>query len=224
MKNPVSDLFGKSPIKPLQEHMSVVTECTTRLEMFLAASSENNWQEAENVYQQIRILENQADDMKRVFRRNMPNSLFLPVPRTDLLELITIQDKVANMARDIAGIMLGRKMQVPPLLQDDFATFLHSSVYVAEQAQRAINELDELLESGFRGKQIGIVSKLIEQLDSREGAADENERNIRRKLLSLENELPPVEVMFLYKIIEKIGDLANSAQRVGSRLQLLLAR
>jgi uncharacterized protein Yka (UPF0111/DUF47 family) len=30
--------------------------------------------------------------------------------------------------------------------------------------------------------------------------------------------------MFLYKIIDNIGELANTSQRVGSRLLLLLAR
>ena len=224
MKNPVSDLFGKSPIKPLQEHMSVVTQCAAMLETFLAATVAEDWAQAENTYQQIRELENRADDLKRQFRRNMPNSLFMPVPRTDLLELITIQDDVANTARDIAGIMLGRKMVVPAMLNDDFSAFISSAVNVARQAQRAINELDELLESGFRGKEIDIVSDMIQQLDSREGTADDNERNIRHKLQSIEDEMPPIQAMFLYRIIDMTGDLANRAQRVGSRLQLLLAR
>ena len=37
-------------------------------------------------------------------------------------------------------------------------------------------------------------------------------------------ELPPVDVIFLYKIIDWIGDLANRAQTVGGRLQILIAR
>ena len=224
MKNPVSDLFGKAPIKPLQQHMAVVTECTAKLKDYLAASNDGDWQRAEKIYDEIRLLENQGDDLKTEFRRNMPNSLFMPVPRTDLLELITIQDKVANTARDIAGIMLGRKMQVPADLREDFAAFLDSSVAVADQARTAINELDELLESGFRGREVDIISDLIQQLDAREESADEKERNIRQRLLAIENDMPPLQAMFLYRIIDKVGDLANRAQRVGSRLQLLLAR
>ena len=224
MKNPVSELFGKSPIKPLQEHMSVVTECAGLLQDFLQASRQGDWTEAEAQYIRIRDLEKRADDLKAQFRRNMPNSLFMPVPRTDLLELISTQDKVANTARDIAGIMLGRKMQVPELIGDDFSRFLENAIKVAQQAQRAINELDELLESGFRGKEVDIVTEMIHQLDSREGTTDENERDIRQKLLTIENDMPPLQAIFLYKIIDKIGDLANRAQRVGSKLQLLLAR
>ena len=224
MKNPVSELFGKSPIKPLQEHMSVVASCAFALESFLEATYKGDWQEAEHRYQEIRELEHQGDDLKREFRLNMPNSLFMPVPRTDLLELISLQDKVANTARDIAGIMLGRKMRVPDPLRDDFREFLASAIKVAGQAQVAINELDELLESGFKGKEVEIIAGLLDKLDSREMKADDHERELRHKLLAIEEELPPLQAMFLYNIIEKIGDLANRAQRVGSRLQLLLAR
>ena len=55
-------------------------------------------------------------------------------------------------------------------------------------------------------------------------ANDEQQIQIRSQLFKLESELPPVDVIFLYKIIEWIGDLADRAQKVGGRLQLLLAR
>jgi hypothetical protein len=47
---------------------------------------------------------------------------------------------------------------------------------------------------------------------------------LRSELLAIENDLNPVDVMFLYQIIEWIGDLADLAERVGSRLEILLAR
>ena len=47
---------------------------------------------------------------------------------------------------------------------------------------------------------------------------------IRTQLFAVENELPPVQVIFLYRIIEWVGDLADLAQRVGSRLEIMLAR
>ena len=47
---------------------------------------------------------------------------------------------------------------------------------------------------------------------------------MRRNLFKLEQDLPPVDVMFLYQIIDWIGDVADRAQRVGNRLEQLLAR
>jgi uncharacterized protein len=47
---------------------------------------------------------------------------------------------------------------------------------------------------------------------------------LRAELFELEPGLPPVDVIFMYKIIEWIGDLADVAKRVGHRLELLLAK
>ena len=46
----------------------------------------------------------------------------------------------------------------------------------------------------------------------------------KTQLAKLEKSLPPVDVMFLYKVIDWIGDLGDRAQQVGSRLELMLAR
>jgi uncharacterized protein Yka (UPF0111/DUF47 family) len=50
------------------------------------------------------------------------------------------------------------------------------------------------------------------------------EREIRAQLFTIERDLQPVDVMFLYRVIDWIGDLADRAQKVGSRLQILIAR
>ena len=60
-------------------------------------------------------------------------------------------------------------------------------------------------------------------LDEIESDTDALQVKIRRMLLDVEKELPPIDVMFLYKIIEWVGDIGDTAQRVGSRLQLMLA-
>ena len=88
----------------------------------------------------------------------------------------------------------------------------------------AINELDELVETGFRGHEVKLVQKMIKKLDKVESETDTLEKKARHKLFAIEKDLPPVDVMFLYKIIELTGDVADRAQQVGSRLQLLLAR
>lgn len=224
MKSAVLDVFGKSPIKPLQEHMTLVVACSDELTNFISAAISDDWDKAEKSYNTICEMENKADDLKRDFRANLPSSLFLAIPRTDLLDMITLQDKIANVARDIAGTMLGRQMQIPEPLRDDFVEFVSSSQSAAKQALNAINELDELLESGFEGKEVSIINEIIDQLDSKESFSDKAERSIRKKLLEIEEAMPAIRAVFLYKIIEKIGDLSNRAQRVGGRMQIFMAR
>ena len=115
-------------------------------------------------------------------------------------------------------------MSIPAQLQEPIFEYLKRSIAASQQAVTAINELDELIETGFGGREIKLVEKMIIELNKIENETDKIEIQIRANLFAIEKDLPPVEVMFLYKIIEWIGDIADRAQQVGGRLQLLLAR
>lgn len=47
---------------------------------------------------------------------------------------------------------------------------------------------------------------------------------LRMMLRNIENQYSPIDVMFLYETLAWIGVLADQAQRVGSRIELMLAR
>lgn len=219
----LSNLFGRSPIKPMQEHMALAVKAAAELVPFFEAVTNNDWALASSIQQQVVQYEHAADDIKKHLRLHLPKSLFLPVPRTDLLELLTMQDRIPNRAKDIAGIILGRRMAIPESMKAQMNEFVHSSVSAAEQALTAINELDELLEAGFSGRELTVVENMIKELDILEEKADQLEIGVRTSLFALEAQLPPVDVMFLYNIIDWVGDIANRAHDVGGRLQLLLA-
>jgi predicted phosphate transport protein (TIGR00153 family) len=222
--NPFLQLFGRSPIRPLQEHIDKVYECAQQLMPFFQAVLANDWEKASRIQHVIAELENQADVLKKELRLNLPKGLFLPVPRTDLLDMLRSQDRIANKAKDIAGLILGRKMQIPSELALDLEKFLQRSIDATAQAHKSIHELDSLLETGFSGHEISVVEEMIDELDAIESDTDEMQIRIRQKLYEVEKDLPPIDTMFLYSVIEWIGELANRAQRVGGQLQLLIAR
>lgn len=219
----VFNMFAQSPIRPIQKHMSKALKCAKELLPFLDAVLAEDWEEALSHQLKISELEREADVLKKDLRLNLPKGVFLPVPRNDLLELLAIQDKVANKAEDISGLMYGRRMKIPGPLVDKFKEYLKRAIDASEQANTAINELDELLETGFSGREVELVEEMIHQLDQIESDTDRLQIEIRDGLFSLEKDLPAVDVMFLYKVIESIGGLADHAQHVGERLQLLLA-
>ncbi|MCR9185336.1 MAG: TIGR00153 family protein [Halieaceae bacterium] len=222
--NPLSSLFGRSPIGPIQEHMQVANDAAQLLPAFLEAAQDDDWKLAEEIFRRIGEAEEAADKLKRSVRRHLPNSLFLPVPRTDLLELVTIQDHVANTAKDIAGLMLGREMRFPEKLEKHLLEFARACTATCEQALVAIRELDELLEVGFTGREVVRVEGLIKELDKLEGRTDKQSKALRARLFKLERKLYAVDVMFYYKVIELLAGLADSAERVGHRLQILMAK
>jgi hypothetical protein len=222
--NPFSAIFGRSPFQPLLAHIVKAQECADQLLPFFEASLTGDWEEAARVRETITRLEHEADELKTELRLNLPNTLFLPVSRTDLLELISVQDKMANKVRDITGIMLGRTMQIPEPLAGAMRDYMCTAVACVAQAREAMEELEALLESGFGRNVSDVMQRLIRQLHVLEQQADGQQVAIRRQLFELESELPPVDVIFLYKIIDWVGELSDRAERVGSRLQILTAR
>lgn len=222
--NNILGLFAQSPLKPLQKHSRKVTECSELLEPFFEATFKQDWEEVEKVRAQIINLELRADTLKREIRLKLPRGLFLPVERTDLLELVTQLDKLANYSRDISGRILGRQLLIPEQMQEPFRKFLSRSLDACRQVRKVLEELDELLETGFRGRELKFVNNMILELDKVEDDTDQLQVVLRRTLLGLEKDLNPIDVIFLYKCIERISILAEQAQRVGSRIELMLAR
>lgn len=222
--SPFASLFGRSPIGPMQRHIAKAHECALKLVPFFEAVMVEDWIKVEQVQQEMARLEQEADRLKKDVRLHLPKGLFLPVSRSDLLELVSVQDKVANRAKDIAGLVLGRHMSIPAGLQPIVRTYVQRSVDASAQALKAMNELDELLETGFGGREATLVESMVEELGTIERDTDQLQIEVRRTLFKLEKDLPPVDVMFLYKIIEWIGDVSDRAQRVGNRLEQLLAR
>lgn len=223
-KSSITSMFAGSPIQPLQKHMDKCCECIAELPKFFRAVAERDFARAEEIQNRISDLEVEADELKQELRMNLPNTLFMPMPREQILDLVRQQDKIANTAKDIAGIMTGRKAEIPEPIAEFFITFVERANEAAIQAQTAINELDELLETGFRGGQITRVNNMISDLDDIEHDTDVIERQLRHALFTIEKDYHPLDMMFLYRVIDWIGKLADVSQRVGARLQLLMAR
>ncbi len=220
----ISRVFGQSPVRPLQQHFEKAAGCALKLPDFVRAAQSGDWEKAAEVRKTIVNLEHEADDLKRELRLNLPRSLFMPVARTDVLEMLSVQDRIANKARDISGLMLGRRMVIPEPLQELYLSFVDRCLEAVAQAHKTVNELDELFETGFSGSEIDLVMGMIKKLDEIENDSDSLQVRIRAELLEVEKDLPPIDVMFLYKIIDRTGDLGDLAQRVGSRLHLMIAR
>jgi uncharacterized protein len=217
-------LFGKSPIRPLQAHMTRVHACVSLLKPLFAAVIAEDDAAVAGVQQQITQLEHEADDRKKRLRHDLPTGLFMPVDRRDLLDVLMMQDNIANQTKDIAGLVLGRHMRLPAQMHELFVRYVERVIDASAQALTVINELDELVETGFRGIEVERVEAMIAELNAIESETDRIQVELRTVLYKLEDDLRPTDAMFTYRLIEWVGMVADHAQRVGSRLQLLLAR
>ena len=220
----IASLFGKSPITPLQKHMKQVHSCLKDFNAFAKAANAQDWEKAETVRISIKNREEKADKLKKKLRMNLPSTFMMPFSRRDLLDVLLIQDSIANITKDLAGLMMTRHMVFPKEIADDFIKLAGLCIKTSGAALVAINELDELLETAFSSRNRKIVGKMIKTVNELEHETDDAQDDIRNKLFALEPDLPPVDVMFYYRAIEWLGETADAAQKVGSRFEVMLTK
>ena len=220
----LANLFGQSPFKALQRHMRVVLDCMREVPPLFEALAAGDQERVISLKDKIFELENDADTIKNELRSNLPKSLFMPVDRRDLLEVLQMQDSIADTAQDVAGLLVERPMGMPEFLQEPLMTLAQRCVDACEHSGKIIEELDELLATGFRGREANRVEEMVEELNRIEEETDQLGLELTRRLFQNEDELKPVSVMMWYQLIQWVGDLADYAEKVGDRLRLLIAR
>ncbi|AWN75343.1 TIGR00153 family protein [Legionella anisa] len=220
----IFNIFGPSPIRPIEQHMRKVHQCAKQLYPFFEVVLKKDWTNANKIAEKIISLKKEADLIKRDLRLHLPTGLFLPVSRTDLLEVLSAQNLIAKKTKGIVKLITSRQMIIPESLVPVFMPFLSRCLDASKQACKAINELDELLEAGFRGSEVKIVEEMIVTLSEIEHDSDERLADIRHRIFEIEKDLPAIDAIFLYELVQLIDDLADSAQRVGNLLQILIAR
>jgi len=222
--NPLARLLRQSPFKPLQEHMRIVAKCMDAFMPLFEALFEKDQNRVREIAEKIDKIESEADEIKNGLRLNLPKTIFLPVARPDLLVLISEQDSIADSVENIAGILTVREMEVPEAMRALLMELIQATIDTFHKALKVIEELDELLEVGFRGKYSSIVTDMIVDLKQTEEITDDLAKELNRILFSLEDQLKPVSVIFWYKLIKEIGEVANHSENVGDRILSFLAR
>ena len=222
--NPFASLFRRSPFTVLQEHMRVAIQCAEEVPGLFKALAVKDQGEVEKIKDRIFALEEQADEIKNQLREHLPRSLFMPVDRRDLLEVLDMQDSIADVAQDIAGLLVERSMILPERMAEPVVALAEKCVEVCRHSAKIIEALDELLATGFKGQQVSQVNEMIGALNRLEDETDVLGIALSRLLFEHEDQMKPVSIMFWYRLIEWIGDLADYAEKVGNRLRLLIAR
>jgi predicted phosphate transport protein (TIGR00153 family) len=206
----------------MQQHMRAAVECARQILPLFEEMVAGDTAAVSERRREIDRLEHEADRIKNEIRSNLPKRMFLAVERRDMLEILDYQDSIADVAQDIAELADLRSMVVPKELASAFLELVRRVVSACEQAERVINELDELVETGFRGREVARVDEMIEELSRMETHTDELEERVQRLLFGIEDELG-ISAIFWYRLVDDVGDMADYAERVGNRLRLLTA-
>jgi len=218
----ISSLFGHSPIRPMQQHMKAAVSCAREVLPLVEAMAAGDGAAIAERRAEICRLEHEADQLKNEIRSHLPQRFFMAVSRRDMLEILDYQDSIADVAQDIAELAEIRSMKIPEPMREPMHELVRRVIATCEQAERIIDRLDELVETGFGAREVARVEEMIKAVNREESETDAVAEQCLRTLFGIEDELG-VSTLFWYKIIHWIAEMADYAERVGNRLRLLIA-
>ena len=218
----IDKLVSRSPVGPMQEHMRASVACAHEIVPLVEAMVAGDADQLRGCRAKIDDLEHKADEIKHEIRRHLPRRLMLAMERRDMLEILDHQDSIADVTQDVAELADQRGMKLPDVLASPVRDLAARVVAACDQAQRITDGIDELVETGFRGREASRVEEMISELARIESETDALLDRACRTLFGIENELG-IATVYLHQILLWIADIADYAERVGNRIRLLIA-
>jgi len=219
----IASIFAKSPFEPLREHMDKVVESVVPLNDFFEALFQEDYSKVEKIHQQVIQAEKEADSIKNEVRNHLPRNIFMPINRRDLLEMLDMQDSIADVSQDIVILLNIRRMNLTKKLGQDVIDFVKKSQNVCYLARELTQEFGDVIESGFGQHEIKKMLEMIDNVSIAETEADNLEDALVRRLYEVEKKINSIDAVFWYKIFELIGDIADFSKKTGNRLRLMIA-
>jgi uncharacterized protein len=218
MRNIIS-VFGRSPFVPLQMHMEKVVECVEQVPIVLEAYRQGDTEKVASLADKISKLEHKADKIKHDIRNNLPRGLFMPVDRSKLLKILSLQDGIANRAENMAVLLTFKQAKCFDEFDTAFDTFMNKCLETFNLSRNIIELLDELLETGFGGIEANKVHELIDKVALKEHEADVSQRELLRLLLSYEDNMPYGDFFLWTRVIQQVSGIADRADNLAATIR-----
>jgi len=221
--NAMSRLFGKSPFVPLQLHLDKVADCVEATVVLLEEISAGTIDDVGKSARVISKLEHKADLVKNEIRNNLPRGLFMAIDRSQLLEILSLQDSIADRAEDTAVLMSIRPVNMLDDFKTPFKAYVDENVDTFHKARDVVRELDSLIESGFGGAEATRVDEMIDGVAESEHACDILQRNLMRSVLDHENDLSVGDFFVWQRLLVEIAGISNQSEKLANRVRMLLS-
>lgn len=218
----IARLFGKSPFSPLQNHMKKVASCVEKLTAVFEVLPKMDMEKVQTLVKELSNLEHEADLTKNDIRNHLPRSIFLPMDRSHFLEILSIQDSIADQSENIGHLLVLRPLEQFDNFADSFQALYQKNLEVFEDAYRIIMEIDELLESSFGGIEAEKVKTMVEQTAFKEHEANLMKQTLMKQLFAKDVSLAPPSFYLWLRLIEEVTYLSTVSEKLANRIRMVL--
>lgn len=215
-------LFGNSPFKPLIAHMDKVKQAVLLLPEIIQSSASKDEKRTAELAKEISKFEHEADLIKNDLRNHMTSTLFMAIDKSRLLEMLSLQDSIADRAEDIAVVLTLKQIPFPSGFMNLYIPYLHKNIETFLLTVQAIHQINDLIESSFGGKEAERVSIMINEIGKMEDEVDILQRELVKKLIASESEMTYTTFYLIEQILKATSNLSNTSEKLANRLRMTL--
>lgn len=222
-RSPLFDTFrSKNPFEGLWGHSAKVTECLAALETTLEGYlSGGNVEEHAQI---VSALELEADQIKSNVRNHLPGFVRMPVDKSLFLQALSEQDGILDAAEDAAIWMTMKPFGGNDEIRNGLKELLTKVVETGAAYQAAVENMKDVLETGFVSRERSEEKELIHRVHELEHETDVLGRDLSKHLFAAEGTIGATGVYHLLKLVNMLGNIADRAENAGDRLRAMMAR
>lgn len=216
-------IFGQSPFAPLQTHMTQVEACVQAVEVILDSFPKPlAW--FEKKANEVSDLEHIADLTKTQIKKGLGKSIFLPVDREMIIQILAFQDGIADSCERLAHTLSFHEITMLPGLKESFDDFRKSSFETFNHARALAEEYDALVSSAFGGSEAERVEWLVEEVAICQHQCKQKEYRLMKEIYRHSAQMTYSEFYLWQSLVEQVSSIAFQSEKLVYRIRRMLEK
>jgi len=224
IRAPIINTIYRSPFEGLYRHSQKIDECVRETRSCIFAYLDGNFEQADKHPDNVRCIEGEADKIKANVRSHLPKFILLSVSKSDFHQLLHDSDSILDYAEDVAVLLTMKRTTVNDDIASDIKKLTNKVLECVRAYQKVMEHMNVLIEVSFTGKERNKVKGYIKKIHKYEHEADLIEYEVSKKLFNIGDEMDPVSIIHMLKVIDRMGQIANKAENAGDKIRAMLAK
>ena len=212
METPFETL-DSTPFDMFYEHAKSVEKTVEH--MLTAVTVASQGKDASKHIEATISAELDADNIKTDLRNHIGTGVRIAIGRDTFLHMLSRQDRIADYAQNVAEQISFRELMVDDQARDNLKIMAEAVHKTVEKYSEAVDQLNVLTQSGFAPMQMAVLNDLILEVNILEHKADECESTAAAYVFS-EGDDKPLAAMHMYRILQRLDDVANAAEKAAN--------
>jgi len=208
----------RSILQGVQDHLATVRDCVVSYQKLVTACAANE-PSTQELLEQVFSLADKADGIRRDLSQRIAEGAFFGGVREDILNLIKVDDSIADAAKDASRLLV--------IGQDGGPSF--SSILTNEHLTRfeqnqlaAVDALSGII-AALQVDKKTVLSR-VRTVEDYEEAADTEKDYLIRELFSMRKTMDAVSIIQLRDFLFASDDIADNAENASDVVLVLVAK